>query len=218
MRRVLASIAVAAAMACGGGSSSTPTTPATTPTTTPTAIPTPTPSPSPSPTPTPNPFAAACGTPLPRHEDSYGFNVKVQLEPSRIKKILNASPRVRNREYCEAAGIGPFTFCNTRREDEAQRVPCDHYASGMSDAGRPGPNWYQIVNGQKLRCGGAGIEGDAPNCRLKDENQYLVDITDGGWFQACGGKGTLGYCGDCVIDESTFGTIHDSPAGLCKDP
>src|SRR6266545_1455043 len=127
MRRFCAFALVAGIAACGG-SSSTPTAPV------------PTPAPTPAPTPSVSPYAAACGNPLPSFADSYGFGVKVQLEPSLGKKILNASPIVKNAEYCKAAGIPNITICNTRREDVPERVPCDHYLSGISDEGRPGPN------------------------------------------------------------------------------
>ena len=82
--------------------------------------------------------------PLPALADIYGYGVKVQLEPTRNKKILNASPLVRNADYCQAIGQ-PGAFCRTRHELDPQRVPCDHYISGMSDENRPGPTWYEEV-------------------------------------------------------------------------
>src|SRR6185295_20311428 len=101
--RGAAVIVTAMTLACGGGASpAPPTSPAT---------------PTPAPTATPNPFAAACGTPLPAFEDSYGMGIKVQLEPTRNKKILNVSPQVRNASYCAAIGISNTVICNTRRED-----------------------------------------------------------------------------------------------------
>jgi hypothetical protein len=189
--------------ACGGGSGTgTPTTPAT-----------PAP-PTPAPTPTPNPFAAACGTPLPVLGDMYGYGVKVQLEPTRNKKVLNASPLVRNAQYCTAVGQ-PGAFCRTRFETDPQREPCDHYVSGMSDEGRPGPTWYEEVNGQLVRCGGLRLAGAAPNCTLKEENQYLLDVRAPGKYVACGGAGSNGSCGVCILAPGTFGVIHRTPAGLC---
>jgi hypothetical protein len=191
---------LAALGACGGGGS-TPTTPVTTPT------------PTPAPTASANPFAAACGTPLPAFADSYGFGIKVQLEPTPGKKILNASPIIKNPDYCTAAGIPGNTICNTRREDVPERVPCDNYMSGMSDQGRPGPNWFQDIDnkGTLVKCG-------LPNtdCELKPENQYLLDVFAPGIYVACGGAGSPGTCGVCVLDSSTWGVIHSSPAGLCK--
>lgn len=187
---------------CGGGSTGV-TPPATLP------------PPTPTPTPPPNPFAAACGTPLPSFADSYGYGVKVQLEPSRRLKVLNASPQVRNPAYCAATGIGGMV-CNTRFEDQAERVPCDHYLSGISETGRPGPNWFQEVGGRRLRCGGLGVAAEAPDCFLKDNNQYLLDVSGPGKYVACGGAGSPGTCGSCTLDESVFGVIHSSPAGLCQ--
>lgn len=205
-RRLTSLVLLAALAGCGGGTSSTPTPPTT-------AAPAPTPAPSP--TPTPNPYALACGTPLPPFADSYGFGIKVQLEPTRNKKVLNASPLVRSLAYCQSAGL-PGQICNTRFEDNPQRVPCDHYLAGISETGRPGPNWFQDVNGRLLRCGGVGVPSEAPDCALKPENQYLLDITAGGQFVACGGVGSPGTCGGCLIDQDTFGVIHNSPAGLCR--
>jgi len=175
------------------------------------------PVPTPVPTPTPNAFAAACGTPLPRFEDAYGMGIKVQLEPTRDKKVLTANPQVRNFDYCAAAGIPNSTICNTRREDNPERTPCDHYLAGISDTGRPGPNWFQEVDGKLLRCGGVGgVPEEAPNCFLKETNQYLVDVYAGGLYVACGGAGSPRSCSGCVLDEDSFGVIHHSPAGLCK--
>lgn len=203
MRRYLALCFTVGLAACGGGGNSV-TPPGTTPATTP-----------PSPTPTPNPFAAACGSPLPSFADSYGFGVKVQLEPSRRLKILNASPQVRNATYCAAAGIGGI-ICNTRFEYLPERVPCDHYLSGISETGRPGPNWFQEIGGRRLRCGGLGVPAEAPDCHLKDNNQYLLDVSAAGKYVACGGTGSPGTCGSCTLDESVFGVVHNSPAGLCQ--
>jgi hypothetical protein len=202
MRRPAVLLFVTGLAACGGGSN-TVTPPGTTPVT------------QPSPTPTPNPFAAACGVPLPSFADSYGFGVKVQLEPSRRLKVINASPQVRNESYCAAAGIGGLV-CNTRFEHLPERVPCDHYLSGLSETGRPGPNWFQEIDGRRLRCGGLGVPAEAPDCALKDSNQYLLDVSGPGKFVACGGTGSPGTCGSCTLDDSVFGVIHASPAGLCR--
>jgi hypothetical protein len=204
MRRFSVAVLLAALTACGG--SEAPTTPA--------GDPTPTPAPAPTPTPAVNPFAAACGTPLPAFSDSYGFGIKVQLEPTRNRKVLNASPLVRNPSYCEAAGLFG-QYCNTRFEDLPSRVPCDHYLSGTSETGRPGPNWFQEINGRLVKCGGQGVDGDAPGCRLKDNNQYLLDVTQPGKYVACGGTGSPGTCGNCILEPQLFGKIHPSPAGLC---
>jgi hypothetical protein len=206
LRRFLPVVLMFHGLACGGGSG-VPNTPST---------PVPTPTPAPAPTPTPNPFAAACGSPLPPLADAYGFGIKVQTEPTRNKKILNASPLVRNVDYCQAAGFGAFSFCNTRPESSAQRAACDHYLSGISDTGRMGPNWFQDVNGRLLRCGGSGVPNEAPDCSLNETNQYLLDVFAGGTYVACGGKGSTGSCGGCALDPGDFGTIHASPAGLCK--
>ena len=201
MRRYLAYPLLVALAACGGGS-------------TPPTAPNPTPTPLPAPTATPNPFAAACGVPLPPLGDMYGYGVKVQLEPTRNKKVLNASPLVRNAEYCQAIGQ-PGAFCRTRNELSPERPPCDHYISGMSDENRPGPTWYEEVDGKLVRCGGLSLPGDAPNCTLKEENQYLLDVRAAGKYVACAGKGSNGSCGVCILAESSFGVIHRSPAGLC---
>jgi len=202
--RVLAAMVSAGALACGG--SETAPTP-------PTSVATP----APAPTPTPNPFAAACGVPLPSFDDSYGMGIKVHYEPTRNKKVLTVQPQVRNAAYCAAAGLAGSTICNTRREDNPERVPCDHYLSGISDTGRPGPNWFQDVDGRLLKCGGfGGVPEESRDCRLKPENQYLLDVTAGGQFVACGGEGAPLACGGCLLDESTFGVIHRTPAGLCR--
>jgi hypothetical protein len=144
----------------------------------------------------------------------YGYGVKVQLEPTRNKKVLNASPLVRNADYCAAVGQ-PGTFCRTRFETDPQRAPCDHYVSGMSDEGRPGPIWYEDVNDRLVRCGGLSQPGAAPNCSLKPENQYLLDVRAPGKYVACGGAGSNGSCGVCILSPGTFGVIHRTPAGLC---
>jgi hypothetical protein len=206
LRRFFALVLIVGVPACGGGSGA-PSTPST-----------PVPTPTPAPAPTVNPFAAACGSPLPAFEDAYGFGVKVQTEPTPFKKVLNASPLVRNSAYCQAAGFGPFTFCNTRPESSAEREPCDHYFSGVSDTGRMGPNWFQDVNGRLLRCGGFGVPDEAPSCSLNSTNQYLLDVFGPGTYVACSGKGgpPSTNCGGCALDESVFGKIHGSPAGLCK--
>ena len=202
MRRIL-TVCLLVLTACS--SSNNPTTPPTGVTTTTTTL---------APAPPPNPYAAACGQPLPKFADSYGFGIKVQLEPTRNRKVINASPLVRNADYCLQAGLFG-QYCNTRFEYLAERVPCDHYLSGISETGRPGPNWFQEVNGRLLKCGGQGVTGDAPGCRLKDSNQYLLDVTEPGKYVACGGTGSPGTCGNCVLDEGVFGKIHDTPAGLC---
>jgi hypothetical protein len=203
MRPFIALALLVGTVACGGTAAAPPVTPATPP------------PPTPTPAPPVNPFAAACGTPLPSFNDSYGFGIKVQLEPTRSRKVLNASPQVRNSTYCAAAGIGGLT-CNTRFEDNSERVPCDHFLSGISASGRPGPNWFQEINGQRLRCGGQGVPIEAPDCRLKESNQYLLDVTAPGKFVACGGTGSPGTCGNCVLNDDVFGTIHATPAGLCR--
>ena len=186
-------------IACGGGST-TPTTPVTTPT------------PVPAPTPSVNPFATACGSPLPSFSDSYGFGIKVQLEPSPGKKVLNASPIVKNADYCTAAGLSGRTICNTRNENAPERVACDNYLSGIADNGKPGPNWFEDIdnNGKLVKCG-------EPNthCDLKPENQYLLDVFAPGSYVACGGKGSPGTCGVCVLAPSDWGVIHRNPSGLC---
>jgi hypothetical protein len=197
MRRLSLFVLILAVAGCGGGSPS------------PVGPPNPTPAPTPAPTATPNPFAAACGTPLPPMEFAYGIGIKVQLEPSRAKKILNGSPAIRNRDYCEAAGFLPNTLiCNTRKEDHPERVPCDHYLAGIADNGKPGPNWYQEIDGKLVKCDEPGT-----TCSLKPENQYLLDISAIGKYVACSGKGTTGTCGDCII--STMARSSGSLGGLC---
>lgn len=200
MRHWMILVLVAGLAACGGGGSA-PTQPVA-----------PAPTPTPIPTPTPNPFAAACGSPLPSFDDSYGFGIKVQLEPSVNKKVLNASPLIKNAAYCAAAGMPGRTICNTRKEDVPQRVPCDHYLSGISDTGQPGPNWFEDVdnNGTLVECGKEGT-----HCKLKTENQYLVDVFAPGNYVACGGKGSPGTCGGCLLTDETWGVIHKNPSGLC---
>jgi hypothetical protein len=194
---------IAACGGGGGGSNNTPNTPTTNPT------------PVPVPSPTPNAFAAACGTPLPSFDDVYSMGLKVQLEPTIGKKVLNASPQIRSASYCSAAGI-PATTCSTRREDNPERVPCDHYVAGMSMTGRPGPDWFEDVNGQLLKCGGVGgVPSEAPHCSLKPENQYLLDVSSAGQYVACSGAGvTPRVCSGCQIVEP-FNVIHRNPAGLC---
>lgn len=202
-RKSLAVVLTLGLCGCGGGNNPTPTQP----------TPAPAPTPTPVPTPTPNPYAAACGTPLPAFEDSYGFAVKVQLEPTLGKKVLNANPLVKNAAYCAAAGMPNRSICNTRPEDMSQRPYCDHYISGIADTGLPGPNWFQDVddNGKLVKCGQAGTD-----CKLKPENQYLLDVYAPGTYVACGGKGSSGTCGGCVLAKSTWGIIHKTLSGLCS--
>jgi hypothetical protein len=144
------------------------------------------------------------------------MGIKVQLEPTLNRKVLNASPQIRNTQYCEAAGIPNTSTCSTRREDNPQRVPCDHFVAGRAATGQPGPDWYQDVNGQLLRCGGVGgVPQEAPDCRLKPENQYLLDVSAAGQYVACSGSGvTPRVCSGCLIAEP-FNVIHRNPAGLC---
>ena len=176
--------------ACGGSTPTEPPPPAATA------------SPAPPPTPTPNPHAAACGSPLPKLEEMYGFSVKVQLEPTLRKKILNASPFVRNAEYCAQVGLGG-NFCETRIETQPTRVACDHYMSGISDEGGPGPNWFEMVDGKRVRCG-TGMPGESTACYLKPENQYLLDVYLPGKYIACGGKGSNGTCGVCILYDEEY--------------
>lgn len=183
--------------ACGGGSSQ-PAGPSTPP---PTTLP-------PAPVPTPNPYAAACGVPLPPFEFAYGMGIKVQLEPTAGKKVLNTSPAIRNYDYCQAAGSPGFLICNTRREDNPERVPCDHYLTGINDEGVPGPNWFQEINGKLVKCDTPGT-----SCFKKPENPYLLDIRDVGKYVACQGKNSPRQCGDCVI--STMDRSGGSLGGLC---
>jgi hypothetical protein len=186
-----------------------------TPDTAPTTLP---PAPTAAPTPTPNPFAAACGSPLPDRADLYGFGIKVQLEPSIKKKVLNANPLVRNAAYCRQVGLGG-NFCETRIETDPARVACDHYMSGVADEGGPGPTWYQDVNGKRMRCGGGKLPGDAPNCGLK-ENQYLLDVSAPGKYVACAGTGSNGTCGVCILEAEDYDTPPDAIGsrrpGLCQ--
>ena len=168
---------------------------------------------------TPNPYAAECGSPLPNFNDLYGFGVKVQLEPGARRKILNASPFVRNVTYCQSVGLGG-NFCETRLETDPGRVACDHYMTGLADTGGPGPNWYQKVDGKLLRCPGDNLSGEAPGCYLKPENQYLLDVYQPGHYVACGGKGSNGSCGECILLESEYdpppSAIGNRRPGLCK--
>jgi hypothetical protein len=199
MRHALIVVMVLGIAACGGGSAAPPAAPGTPPP----AVP--------SPTPSADPFATACGTPLPAFEDAYGYGIKVQLEPSNNKKVLNASPAVRDIDYCQAAGFPNTLICNTRKEDSPQRVPCDHYLSGMSNQGVPGPNWFQdfgdFPNEEFVKCGDPGT-----TCSLKPENQYLLDINEVGRYVAC--SPATGTCGDCVI--VTMEKSTGSLGGLCK--
>jgi hypothetical protein len=188
---------------CGGdGGSSTPQAPSS-----PAATPTP------APTPTPNPFAAACGQPLPRLEDAYGYKIKVQSEPSPNRKWLTASPLVHGEEYCAAAGLGG-RYCATRNELDSSRPACDHFMSGLSDEGRPGPNWYHEVDGVRHKCGTTTTTGASSFCATRDESQYNLNIYGPGKYVAC--APATGTCGVCVILTSDWGVVHRSPAGLCK--
>ena len=195
-----------------------------TPSPSPEAAATPSPTATAAPTATPNPFAAACGIPLPSIDDLYGFGIKVQLEPSVRRKILNSNPYVRNASYCGHPNVVPYPngqFCETRQELNPQRVPCDNYIAGIAVEGGSGPDWFQEINGQRLRCPGPNTPGDAPDCRLKD-NQYLLDVFAPGKYVACGGKGSNGTCGVCVLAPETYDTpqsVIDSGTrrpGLCQ--
>ena len=205
---------LAVTVGCGG--SSAPTTPTN-------ATPAPTTA-TPAPAATPNPFVAACGSPLPNLGDLYGFGIKVQLEPSKRKKILNANPYVRNAAYCASPNVVPYPnplFCETRQEQNPERVPCDSYITGMSDEGEIGPIWYQEVNGKRLRCPGKKLPGDAPGCELK-ENSFLLDVYMPGKYIACGGTGSNGTCGVCILDADEYETPDDviqsgtRRPGLCQ--
>jgi hypothetical protein len=205
LRTLLAVSILVVAVACGGGDGGSPNP----------ANPVPTPTPTPVPTPTPNPYAAACGTPLPPLSASYGFGIKVQLEPSRNRKVLNASPLVNSAEYCGSAGL-PGSICNSRFEDNPQRVPCDYYLAGMSQDGRPGPDWYkEEADGTRFLCGSATRAGQTGDCSVREENQFLLNIQAHGKYVACGGQGSNGSCGQCVVYEEDWGVIHRNPAGLC---
>ncbi len=198
----LAPLFVLAACGGGGGGSAAPQNPVASAT------------PTPTPTPTPNPFAAACGTPLPPLSASYGYRIKVQLEPRPTLKVLNASPLVRDTAYCAAAGFPGSTTCNTRPETHPQREACDHYISGTSKSGRPGPDWYQVIDNQNVDCSGEGVPTTRAACGLKEITQYMIDISAAGKFRAC--SPATGQCGVCVIEESAWGVVHSSPAGICK--
>jgi len=201
--RFYSSLFLAVALAaCGGGGSDTPSTPST-------------PAPTPTPTPTPNPYLVACGLPVPPIEKSYGFKVKVQSEPTPNRKWLTASPQIRDLAYCQSAGL-PGEICAPRFEDDPTRIACDHYLAGISDSGRPGPNWFEEVNGQMLKCGTTTVTGQSPNCAVRDESQYNLNIYAPGKYVACGGRGSTGSCGPCTILDSDWGVVHRSPAGLCK--
>jgi hypothetical protein len=219
MRRspILASVAaltILAVAGCGGGSS-TPTSPVVT------ASPTPPPTTAPSTTPSPAglpqaSYASACGSPLPPLADAYGFKVKLQFEPSPDKKIINASPQVANGDYCRALGL-IANVCNTRDENDPSRVPCDHYLTGISDEGRPGPNWfYKDENGELHECLAPGNKHGISQCNVNSSNQYLLDIRKYGTFLACGSKGSTQTCGECTISEADFDKQHTNPAGVCK--
>ena len=205
MRTISASFLLLATLACGGGEQN-PTTPQGTPT----------PTPTPQPTPTPNPYAASCGSPLPPHDKAYGYHVKVHSEPSRNRKVLNASPLIRDDAYCTSIGV-PGGTCQTRFEDDPRRAACDHYLSGMSEAGRPGPDWYEEANGQRHRCATpTRPNGESPNCSVREENQYLLNIHAAGKYIACQGAGTSRTCGVCIVRDSDWGLMRSNPAGVCK--
>lgn len=198
----LAALTILAACGGGGSSSSTPQNPVASAT------------PTPAPTPTPNAFAAACGTPLPPLSASYGYRVKVQLEPRPALKVLDASPLVRDPDYCASAGFPGTTTCNTRPEGHPQRDACDHYISGVSRSGRPGPDWFHVINNQNVGCSGMGQPEAGASCGLKESSQYAADISAAGKYRAC--SSATNQCGVCVIEESAWGVVHNSPAGVCK--
>lgn len=197
-----AGLAAAIAACSGGGGTDTPSTPST-------------PAPTPTPTPTPNPYIAACGLPLPPIDKSYGFKVKVQSEPTPNRKWLTASPQIRDLAYCQSAGL-PGEICAPRFEDDPTRVACDHYLAGISDSGRPGPNWFEERDGRMLKCGTSAQPGESLNCDVRDESQYNLNVRAPGKYVACGGRGSTGSCGPCRILEEDWGVIHRNPAGLCK--
>jgi hypothetical protein len=206
MKKSLAVVALVSLAACGGGSSS-PTTPSQ-------PTPTPTPTPSPTPTPTPNAYAQACGEPLPPWEDAYGFSIGVLRDGDTIK-ILNASPLIRNPSYCAEIGL-PGPYCKTRPEGHPQRAACDHYLSGISLSGRPGPNWFQVIDGQWFNCGGyAGVPDEGSTCGLKESDQYLLDVSGPAIYRACGGEGGTETCGGCVLDPWTFDP-NRTDRGFCR--
>jgi hypothetical protein len=155
---------------------------------------------------------AACGTPLPPFEFAYGLESR-QLEPSNNKKILNASPAIRNLEHCAAAGFENTLICNTRKEGTSSGHPAtitspaspSRGAWGRTGSRTPDPEGPERL----VRCG----ETDT-TCALKPEDQYLLDIYEVGRYVACGGVGGTSTCGDCII--LTMARSGGSLGGLCK--
>jgi hypothetical protein len=94
-----------------------------------------------------------------------------------------------------------------------ERVPCDHYLSGISDTGQLGPNWFEDVhdNGQLVRCGEVGT-----HCKLKPQDPYLIDVLAPAPTSRAAAGAHRGPALGCVLKDDTWGVIHKNPSGLCR--
>ena len=159
---LLAVVALAASVRCGG--SSTPPTQ-------------PTPPPTPTPTPTPTPAALVCSpTPPPLH----GIRVTIFDGEGGFRKTLDSRPQVVNVDgYCERVNGVSGKFCFARNEGDPQAPACDSMAVGKAlDTGRWGPTWYW----DDKPC---TAEGETPGCRNNSTNQFLVIAKGPGRYEAC---------------------------------
>lgn len=160
-----------------------------TPTPKPTATPTPSPtaSPSPSPTPTPGGGTGGCGSPLPPPVSR--MNTKIHIKgPNHW--TMDTTPLVGpDANYCRQIGFTDGrSFCAVRTEGTPDRVACEAYAIGKAeDTGRPGPTWYRNGN----LCNGT-------DCENHPDNQYLLYVNVGGYYEACT-KDDL--CGGVQVDK-----------------
>ena len=156
-------LAVAALVACGGGSAAAPTQPTPAPTTPPTPQPTPTPL---------LPAGLVCSpTPPPL----LYLQLKIHSDEGG-RYVLDSKPVVSNVDhYCDRVGFGDWKFCDTRAEGDPQRTACDYMAVGQADTGRWGPTWYY----------GTTLCTQATQCRLHPTNQFMAIAADNGTFNAC---------------------------------
>lgn len=90
---------------------------------------------------------------------------------------------------------------------------------GLVMVWRPEPTFFLLVPllaaGLAWPFGTPPADEKPPNCTLKPENQYLLDVRAPEKYVACAGKGSNESCGVCILGKDSFGVIHKSPAGLC---
>ena len=182
-----AACALIALAACGGTSSSTPTTPVVTLA--------PTPKPTATPTPEPGigipPASSGCGQPYPPPLSEIRMKIHVKAPEY---WTLDATPIIGpNLEYCTAIGYyDGRDRCPVRLEGDPQRIPCEAWILGNAeDTGKPGPTWSRDWN---FWC----TTFDESGCQHNPDNPLSLFITKGGQYQACRGED---ICGNLEVDR-----------------